>query len=172
MFGGMVDTVMMRIVDIISTIPLTLYVILISEVMGDDSSSIVIALSSVYWVDMARVVRGQVLTLKGQEFVFAARTIGTSRKDYPAAPPDPQRHGADFGHGDHADPPAIFMEAFLSFIGLGVAPPWPPGHHVQRRLGRCAPPPTSCFCRRWSSVSPCSASTSWGTACGTPWIPN
>ena len=56
--GGMVDTVMMRIVDIISTIPLTLYVILIMVLLGQGIQSIIIALGTVYWVDMARVVRG------------------------------------------------------------------------------------------------------------------
>ena len=78
--GGMVDTVMMRIVDIISTIPLTLYVILIMVYLESGLQSIIIALGTVYWVDMARVVRGQVLSLKQQEFVMAARTIGSSTK--------------------------------------------------------------------------------------------
>ena len=78
--GGNTDTIMMRIVDIISTIPLTLYVILIMVLMGNGLHSIIIALGSVYWVDMARVVRGQMLSLKGQEFVLAARTIGSSTK--------------------------------------------------------------------------------------------
>ena len=60
--GGTVDMVMMRIVDIISTIPLTLYVILIMQVLGSGLQSIIVALGSVYWVDMARVVRGQILS--------------------------------------------------------------------------------------------------------------
>ena len=70
--------IMMRIVDIISTIPLTLYVILIMQVLGAGIQSIIVALGSVYWVDMARVVRGQILSLKQQEFVLAAKTIGSS----------------------------------------------------------------------------------------------
>lgn len=123
--GGMVDSVMMRIVDIINTIPLTLYVILISVVLGNNSGlvSIVIALSSVYWVDMARVVRGQVLTLKGQEFVFAARTIGSSSKDILLRHLIPNAMGPILVTVTMLIPQAIFMEAFLSFIGLGVAPP-------------------------------------------------
>ena len=76
--GGTVDMIMMRIVDIISTIPLTLYVILIMQVLGAGIQSIIVALGSVYWVDMARVVRGQILSLKQQEFVLAAKTIGSS----------------------------------------------------------------------------------------------
>ena len=61
-WAEMVDAVMMRIVDIISTIPLTLYVILIMVIIGSGLQSIIIALGTVYWVDMARVVRGQVLS--------------------------------------------------------------------------------------------------------------
>ena len=78
--GGTVDMIMMRIVDIISTIPLTLYVILIMQVLGAGIQSIIVALGSVYWVDMARVVRGQILSLKQQEFVVAAKTIGSSSR--------------------------------------------------------------------------------------------
>ena len=78
--GGNVDVVMMRLVDIINTIPLTLYVILIMVLLGTGLQSIIVALGSVYWVDMARVVRGQVLSLKQQEFVLAAKTIGSSAK--------------------------------------------------------------------------------------------
>jgi oligopeptide transport system permease protein len=76
--GGKVDAIMMRIVEIISTIPLTLYVILLMVWLGQGIQSIIIALSTVYWVDMARGVRGQILSLKEQEFVYAAKTIGSS----------------------------------------------------------------------------------------------
>ncbi|MGB3365931.1 MAG: ABC transporter permease, partial [Acidaminobacteraceae bacterium] len=72
--GGRVDNFMMRIVDIISVIPLLLYVILLSVLIGSGLKSIIIALGSVYWVGMARIVRGQVLSLKEQEYVLAART--------------------------------------------------------------------------------------------------
>ena len=78
--GGNVDNIMMRIVDIISTVPLTLYVILIMVILGSGLQSIIVALGLVYWVDMARVVRGQVLSLKANEFVLAAKTIGSSTK--------------------------------------------------------------------------------------------
>ena len=123
--GGTVDGVMMRIVDIISTIPLTLYVILISVVLGQNSGlvSIVIALSSVYWVDMARVVRGQVLALREQEFVVAARTVGSSSWDILIKHLIPNAMGPILVTVTMLIPSAIFMEAFLSFIGLGVAPP-------------------------------------------------
>ena len=62
-------------------------------VMGSGLKSIIVALGTVYWVDMARVVRGQVLSLKGQEFVMAAKTIGSSTKTILLEHLDPQRHG-------------------------------------------------------------------------------
>lgn len=121
--GGMVDTVMMRIVDIISTIPLTLYVILIMQVMGNGIQSIIIALGSVYWVDMARVVRGQVLSLKQQEFVLAAKTIGSSPKTILLQHLIPNAMGSILVTLTMLIPSAIFMEAFLGYLGIGLQPP-------------------------------------------------
>ncbi len=121
--GGQTDAVMMRIVDIISTIPLTLYVILIKVCLDDGFLSIVIALSSVYWVDMARVVRGQVLSLKNQEFVMAARTIGSSTLAILTNHLIPNAMGPILVTVTMLIPSAIFMEAFMSFIGIGIAPP-------------------------------------------------
>ncbi len=111
--GGAVDTVMMRIVDIISTIPLTLYVILIMQVLGSGLQSIVVALGSVYWVDMARVVRGQILSLKQQEFVLAAKTIGSSPKTILLEHMIPNALGSILVTMTMLIPSAIFMEAFL-----------------------------------------------------------
>ena len=122
-FGGKTDTIMMRIVDIISTIPLTLYVILIKMCLDDGLLSIIIALSSVYWVDMARVVRGEVLSLKNQEFVLAARTIGSSTKTILLSHLIPNAMGPILVTVTMLIPSAIFMEAFMSFIGIGIAPP-------------------------------------------------
>ncbi len=76
--GGRVDAVMMRIVEIISTIPLTLYVVLLMVVFDFWALSIIVAIGSVFWVDMARIVRGQILSLKSQDYVAAARTMGAS----------------------------------------------------------------------------------------------
>ena len=121
--GGRTDSIMMRIVDIISTIPLTLYVILIKVCLDDGFLSIVIALSSVYWVDMARVVRGQVLSLKNQEFVMAARTIGSSTLSILTNHLIPNAMGPILVTVTMLIPSAIFMEAFMSFIGIGIAPP-------------------------------------------------
>ncbi|MCI5705013.1 ABC transporter permease [Candidatus Pseudoscillospira sp. SGI.172] len=121
--GGAADAVMMRIVDIISTIPLTLYVILIMVVLGPGLHSIIIALGTVYWVDMARVVRGQVLGLKQQEFVLAARTIGSSTKTILAQHLIPNAMGAILVTVTMLIPSAIFMEAFLGYLGIGLQPP-------------------------------------------------
>lgn len=121
--GGNVDMVMMRIVDIISTIPLTLYVILIMVLLGQGLHSIILALSSVYWVDMARVVRGQVLSLRRQEFVYAAHTIGTSPGRVLLTHLIPNAMGPILVTATMLIPSAIFMEAFLSFIGLGIPAP-------------------------------------------------
>ena len=121
--GGKTDSIMMRIVDIISTIPLTLYVILIKVCLDDGLLSIIIALSSVYWVDMARVVRGQVLSLKNQEFVLAARTIGSSTRTILIRHLIPNAMGPILVTVTMLIPSAIFMEAFMSFIGIGIAPP-------------------------------------------------
>ena len=121
--GGRTDAIMMRIVDIISTIPLTLYVILIKMCLDDGLLSIIIALSSVYWVDMARVVRGEMLSLKNQEFVLAARTIGSSTKTILLNHLIPNVMGPILVTVTMLIPSAIFMEAFMSFIGIGIAPP-------------------------------------------------
>jgi len=123
--GGTLDTVMMRVVDIVSTIPLTLYVILIQVLMGGSSGilSIVIALGTVYWVNMARVVRGEILSLKEQEFVHAARTLGSGTWRILTTHLIPNAMGPIIVTVTMLIPNAIFIEAFMSFIGLGVMPP-------------------------------------------------
>ena len=121
--GGRVDSVMMRVVDIISTIPLTLYVILIKVTISSGLGGIIIALSSVYWVGMARVVRGQVLSLRQQEFVLAARTIGSGTRTILFRHLIPNAMGPILVTMMMLIPSAIFMEAFMSFIGIGIAPP-------------------------------------------------
>jgi len=122
--GGTADIIMMRIVDIISTIPLMLYVILIMVLLNSGFLSIVIALGLVYWVDMARIVRGQILSLKNMEFVLAAETIGTSAKDILLRHLLPNAMGPIIVAMMMLIPNAIFIEAFMSFIGLGVAAPY------------------------------------------------
>ncbi len=121
--GGAVDNIMMRIVDIISTIPLTLYVILIMVLLGSGLHSIIIAIGTVYWVDMARVVRGQVLTLKEQEFVVASKTIGSPTKTILTQHLIPNAMGPILVTVTMLIPSAIFMEAFLGYLGIGLQPP-------------------------------------------------
>ncbi len=121
--GGNVDSVMMRVVDIINTIPLTLYVILIMVLLSNGFLSIIIALSSVYWVSMARIVRGQMISLKEHEFVYAAKTIGSDAKTILFRHLLPNAMGPILVTATMLIPSAIFIEAFLGFIGLGIAPP-------------------------------------------------
>jgi oligopeptide transport system permease protein len=121
--GGSVDNVMMRIVDIISTIPLLLYVILLMVVIGPGLKTIMLALGLVYWVRMARIVRGEVLSLKEQEFVMAAKTLGASTWRIISRHLVPNALGPIIVSLAMMIPSAIFTEAFLSFIGLGVPAP-------------------------------------------------
>jgi oligopeptide transport system permease protein len=121
--GGRVDTLMMRIVEVISTIPLTLYVILVMVVFNSGFFSVIIAIGSVYWVDMARIVRGQILTLKQQDYVAAARTMSASTGRILTRHLLPNSVGPILVALTMLIPSAIFIESFMSFIGLGVTPP-------------------------------------------------
>ncbi|MFA9397381.1 MAG: ABC transporter permease subunit [Clostridiaceae bacterium] len=121
--GGRTDNIMMRIVDLIDTIPLLLYVILLMVVIGPGLKTIIITIGSVYWVGMARLVRGQVLSLKEQEFVLAARTLGVSKMKIILKHLLPNAMGPILVSMTMMIPGAIFTESFLSFIGLGVSAP-------------------------------------------------
>ncbi len=127
--GGWIDNVMMRIVDIMYSIPFLLWVIMmmvyLKEILPENAGliSMYIALALVYWLDMARIVRGQILTLKEQEFIMAARTIGAPQTRILLRHLIPNSMGAVIVTATLAIPEAIFTEAFLSFIGLGVSAP-------------------------------------------------
>ena len=127
--GGRVDNVMMRIVDIMYSIPFLLWVIMmmvyLKEILPENAGLIAmyIALGLVYWLDMARIVRGQILSLKEQEFVLAAHTIGAPRARILLRHLIPNSMGPIIVTATLAIPEAIFTEAFLSFIGLGVSAP-------------------------------------------------
>ena len=121
--GGRVDDYMMRVVDIIYGIPLQLVVILLMVTMGSGLWNIFIALGLVYWLGMARIVRGQVLTLKEQEFVLAAKMVGASQWRLLLRHLIPNTMGPIIVTLTLAIPQAIFTEAWLSFIGLGVQAP-------------------------------------------------
>ncbi len=121
--GGLVDNIMMRIVDIIDTIPLMIYVILLSVLLGPGLNNTFLAIGLVYWTSMARLVRAQVLTLKEQEFMLAARCLGASRWRMIARHLIPNAMAPIIVELTFSIPRAIFTEAFLSFIGLGVSAP-------------------------------------------------
>lgn len=122
--GGRTDIVMMRIVDILNSIPLVLYVILIMVLVGNRGLwTMVIALGSVYWVVMARLVRGQVLSLKEQEFILAARALGVPRRQIIFRHLVPNAIGPIIVSMTMMIPSAVFTESFISFIGLGVSAP-------------------------------------------------
>lgn len=122
--GGRRDIIMMRIVDILNSIPLVLYVILIMVLVGNRGLwTMIIALGSVYWVVMARLVRGQVLSLKEQEFVLAARALGVPRRNIIFRHLVPNAIGPIIVAMTMMIPSAVFTESFISFIGLGVSAP-------------------------------------------------
>lgn len=122
-FGGKVDNIMMRIVEIVYAIPMTIYVILLMVIMGAGLKSIIIALTISYWVDMARIVRGEILQLKQQEFVLAAKTLGAPDRRILIKHLIPNCLGPIITTMTMSIPSAIFTESFLSFIGLGVSLP-------------------------------------------------
>jgi oligopeptide transport system permease protein len=122
-YGGQVDNIMMRIVEILSGIPLLLYVILLMVVLKPGLQNILIALGLVYWLGMARIVRGQILSLKEQDYVLAARTIGADSWRIIWKHLIPNAMGPIIVTATLNIPQAIFTEAFLSFIGLGVNAP-------------------------------------------------
>lgn len=122
-FGGTIDNIMMRIIDVLDSIPMTLYVILIMVVVGPGITSIILALGLTFWVKMARIVRGQVLTLKQQEFVKAAIVTGADTKRIIVKHLIPNMMGPIMVNIAMQIPSAIFNEAFLSFVGLGISAP-------------------------------------------------
>lgn len=123
LIGGGVDNLMMRTVDIIYSIPRMIYVILLMVVIGSGLKSIYITLGIAYWVEMARIVRSEVLRLKQEEFVLASKVLGTSKKRILLRHILPNAMGPIIVTLTLSIPTAIFAEAFLSFIGLGVSAP-------------------------------------------------
>lgn len=122
-FGGKVDRLMMGFVDILYGIPLLLYVILLMVVLSPGLTSIFIALGIAYWLTMARIVRSQIVTLKNEEYVLAARSMGVPAWRILSRHMLPNCVGPIIITMTLAIPEAIFTEAFLSFIGLGVNAP-------------------------------------------------
>jgi oligopeptide transport system permease protein len=127
-FGGRLDSVMMRLVDVLYSLPyIIIVIVLLSMFRGQSARSQVIllfvALGSVSWLTMARIVRGQVLSLKNQEFVLAARAIGVSTPRIIFRHLVPNTIGPVIVYATLTIPTIMLTEAFLSFLGFGVAPP-------------------------------------------------
>ena len=121
--GGKIDDVMMRIVDVIYSVPAMIYVILLMVVVGPGLKSIFITLGISYWAPMARMVRAEVMRIKSEEFVIAARVTGASPSRILFRHIIPNAMGAVLVTLTFSVPGAIFTEAFLSFVGLGVSAP-------------------------------------------------
>lgn len=122
-YGGRTDNVMQRIIEVLSGIPNLVIVILMIIVLKPGLIAITIALTITGWIGMARIVRGQVLKLKGQEFILAARTLGASDKGILMKHLVPNVLSVIIINTMFTIPSAIFFESFLSFIGLGLQPP-------------------------------------------------
>ena len=121
--GGRIDEYMMRIADVLAGIPYLLLVILLMVVLGSSVGTMILAMSITGWVNMARIVRGQVLSLKGQEYVLASRTLGANTSRIMSKHLIPNSMGPILVTMTLTVPSAIFTEAFLSFLGLGLTPP-------------------------------------------------
>jgi oligopeptide transport system permease protein len=122
-FGGWVDEIMMRICDILHTIPLLLAVILLTVFMGTGLKTILIALIINGWINMGRITRSQILQIKQSDYVIAARAIGASNRRIIFCHLIPNAIGPILATAMHTIPAAIFTEAFLSFLGLGLQAP-------------------------------------------------
>ena len=124
-YGRNTDIFMMRVVEILMSIPATIYIILLMVYFGQGIYNILIAMALTCWLGMAQLVRGQVLSLKEQEFVLAARTAGVSPFKIILSHLLPNSLGPIIVLATLSIPFAIATEAFMSFIGLGVKPPMP-----------------------------------------------
>jgi oligopeptide transport system permease protein len=122
-FEGNVDTAMMRLIDIIYSLPSLMIVILFSVFLGRGIPSLVLALSLFSWPDTARIIRGQILSIKREEFVEAFHSLGGSLPRLIARHFIPNTAGLIILTATITVPRAILTESTLSFIGLGVEPP-------------------------------------------------
>lgn len=121
--GGTIDNLMMRIVDVLYSLPLVLIVIILGVTFGQSLFLLFIAIGAVEWLVMARIVRGQVLGLRKLEFIDAAITMGLSKKRIILKHLIPNVLGPIIVYTTLTIPQVMLFEAFLSFLGLGVQPP-------------------------------------------------
>lgn len=122
-FGGIVDDIMMRIVEILVGTPYMIVVIIVSMVLGKGIHSLLIALCLTSWTGLARLVRGQVISLKSSEYILAAKALGTSDFKIIRKHLFPNMLSVIIINTTFSIPGFIFSEAFLSFLGMGIQPP-------------------------------------------------
>lgn len=122
-YGALTDRIMMRIVDIVYALPFMFFVILLMVVFGRHIVLIFVAIGAVNWLDMARIVRGQTLSLKNMEFVEAARACGVDHHSIIRRHIIPNLLGVVMVYVTLTIPQVILVESFLSFLGLGVQEP-------------------------------------------------
>lgn len=122
-FGGKLDMAIMRLLDVVSGIPYLIVAILVMVLLGEGVTPLIVAMIAIGWVGSARLVRGQVLQLKNQEYVLAARKLGASHARIIFRHLIPNTIGLILTNVTMAVPYSIFTEAFLSYIGLGIQPP-------------------------------------------------
>ena len=122
-FGGKIDLVIMRIIDVLYGIPMIIVAILLMVVLPPGIYTIILAMVTTWWLGSARLVRGQILSLKTSEFVLASRTLGAGNWRIILRHLIPNISGILITTMTMSIPGAIFTEAFLSFIGMGVQPP-------------------------------------------------
>ncbi len=121
--GGRVDNLMMRFVDILYTVPFIFLVILLMVFFGRNIYLIFIAIGAISWLNMARIVRGQTMSLKSKEFIEAARAVGVSTPTIIRRHIVPNLLGIVVVYITLTIPRVILVESFLSFLGLGVQEP-------------------------------------------------
>jgi len=121
--GSRIDSVMMRIVDILYALPFTIFVIILMVYFGRNVFFLFLAIGAVEWLTMARIVRGQVLSLRKQEFIEAAISLGLSRWTIIRRHLIPNTLGPVIVYTTLTIPGVMLLEAFLSFLGLGIQPP-------------------------------------------------
>jgi len=122
-FGGKIDSVMMRIVDVLYGLPFIIFIILLMVIFGRNLWLLFLAIGAIEWLTMARIVRAQVLTLKNQEFVLAAQAMGVSNFVMFKRHLLPNILGPIAVYATLTIPQVMLLESFLSFLGLGIQPP-------------------------------------------------
>ena len=122
-FGGRIDSIMMRIVDVLYGLPFIIFIILLMVIFGRNIWLLFAAIGAVEWLTMARIVRAQVIGLKNQEFVQAAQVMGVSNFSMFRRHILPNILGPIAVYATLTIPQVMLLEAFLSFLGLGIQPP-------------------------------------------------